>query len=284
MTPYHKFTDDLARVVGEAKKFPLGGHKPAPRPDLSFDAPRALIFSPHPDDECIIGGLALRLMRESRMNVINVAVTQGSNPARQAERFTELENACHYLGFGIAATGANGLERINSQTRTEDPAYWAECVTVIARILTEHQPRVILFPHDADWNSTHIGTHHLVMEALKRMPVEFECYAVETEFWGQMSTPNLMVEITPADLADLLAALSFHVGEVKRNPYHALVPAWMMDNVRRAELVGGQGSAAPDFTFATIYRARKWSQGRLTNFFAGGKFSSNAATLEHLFI
>ena len=30
------------------------------------DAPRALIFSPHPDDECIIGGLALRLHARSR--------------------------------------------------------------------------------------------------------------------------------------------------------------------------------------------------------------------------
>ena len=48
-------------------------------------------------------------------------------------------------------------------------------------------------------------------------------------------------------------------------PYHLLVAPWMMDNVRRAELVGGQGTAAPDFTFATIYRLRKWSQGRVTN-------------------
>jgi LmbE family N-acetylglucosaminyl deacetylase len=37
-----------------------------------------LIFSPHPDDECIIGGLALRLLREAKWNVINVAVTLGS--------------------------------------------------------------------------------------------------------------------------------------------------------------------------------------------------------------
>ena len=36
----------------------------------------------------------------------------------------------------------------------------------------------------------------------------------------------------------------------------------MMDNVRRgAELVGGQGGAAPDFAFAALYRLRKWSQG-----------------------
>jgi hypothetical protein len=33
------------------------------------------------------GGLAVRLRREARMEVINVAVTQGSRKDRQAERF-----------------------------------------------------------------------------------------------------------------------------------------------------------------------------------------------------
>ena len=62
-----------------------------------------------------------------------------------------------------------------------------------------------------------------------------------------MATPNLMVESSPEDLADMMAALSFHVGEVQRNPYHLLVPAWMQDNVRRGgEVVGGQGGAAAD--------------------------------------
>ena len=54
-----------------------------------------------------------------------------------------------------------------------------------------------------------------------------------------------MVESSAADVADLMAALSLHVGEVARNPYHLRLPAWMIDNVRRgAELVGGQGGAA----------------------------------------
>ena len=109
---------------------------------------------------------------------------------------------------------------------------------------------MILFPHERDWNGTHIGVHHLVMDALQQMPASFECFTVETEFWGAMDDPNLMVEVSEADLADLITATTFHVGEVQRNPYHLSLPAWMMDNVRRgAELVGGQGGAAPDFHF-----------------------------------
>ena len=117
----------------------------------------------------------------------------------------------------------------------------------------------MFFPHDADWNSSHIGTHYLVADALAQQAPGFSCTVAETEFWGAMATPNLTVEFSPQDLGDMMAALSFHVGEVQRNPYHLLVPAWMQDNVRRGgELVGGQGGAAPDFTFATLYRLRRW--------------------------
>jgi hypothetical protein len=42
------------------------------------------------------------------------------------------------------------------------------------------------------------------------------------------------------------------------------MPAWLIDNVRRgAELVGGQGGAAPDYPFATLYRFSVWRAGRL---------------------
>jgi hypothetical protein len=78
-----------------------------------------------------------------------------------------------------------------------------------------------------------------------------------------MAAPNLMVESTPADVADLVAALSLHAGEVARNAYHLRLPAWMMDNVRRGtELIGGQGAAAPQFVFATLYRLRGWKGGQ----------------------
>jgi hypothetical protein len=46
----------------------------------------------------------------------------------------------------------------------------------------------------------------------------------------------------------------------------------MMDNVRRGgEVVGGQGGAAPDFTYATLYRASRWRDGRLQSAHEGGR-------------
>ena len=284
MNPYHHLVSEYARYAREAKNYPLGGFPPAPKPELPASAPKALIFSPHPDDECIVGGLALRLLREARMHVINVAVTQGSNPARQAERLEELRNACHYLGFGLLQTGPTGLEKVNRKTREGQPAVWQPMVHTIAQILLEHQPRVIFFPHDQDWNSTHEGVHYLVTDALQEVGTRLSCFSVEFEYWGQMDDPNLMVELTATDVADMVTALTFHVGEVKRNPYHLVLPAWMLDNVRRGgELVGGQGQAAPDFVFATLYRLRRWTGTRLERFYDGGRNLSAGVNPDSLF-
>src|SRR3954471_15147467 len=145
MNPYHQFVAEYARLTKEGKGWPLGGFPKCPRPQLAPDAPKVLIFSPHPDDEVIIGGLALRLLREAKWNVINVAVTQGSNKARQAERLEELKKCCECIGFGLVQTAPTGLEKVNVQTRGQEPAFWAKSVKVIADILAQHQPRAILF-------------------------------------------------------------------------------------------------------------------------------------------
>jgi LmbE family N-acetylglucosaminyl deacetylase len=243
------------------------------RQRISPERSTALIFSPHPDDECIVGGLALRLLREAKWNVVNVAVTLGSNRARQATRRRELQNACAALGFGLIVPGERGLENINSESRAKNPARWNATVKAVAAILADQTPRVIFVPHANDVHPTHTGTHWLVLDALKSLPRNFNCFVVETEFWCQMADPNLLVEIGTSDLADLIAALSLHAGEVKRNAYHARLPAWMLDNVRRgAELVGGRGAKAPDFTFGTIYRLRTWSRGRAVDVLRHGKF------------
>lgn len=273
MNPYAPFISDLVKLLRDAKAAPLGGlpvpshGRPAP------DAPRALIFSPHPDDEVIIGALPLRLLRESKWNVINVAVTQGSNKSRQPERWKELQACCDYIGFGLVQTAPGGLENITLSGRESDPEAWKKSVTRIADILREHQPQAVFLPHDDDWNSAHIGTHHLVVDALKTLGPAFDCLAIETEFWGDMRAPNLMVESSERDVVDLISALSFHVGEVRRNPYHVRMPAWLVDNVRRGgELVGGQGGVAPDFQFATLYRLRRWREGTLQALHDRGRF------------
>jgi hypothetical protein len=93
-----------------------------------------------------------------------------------------------------------------------------------------------------------------------------------------------MVESAEQDVVDLITALSFHVGEVRRNPYHVRMPAWMIDNVRRGgELVGGQGGAAPNFAFATLYRLRRWRDGAFGELLSKGRFLAAAENPQRLF-
>ncbi len=106
MTPYHKLVSDYARLLKEGRSFPLGTFKSAPRPEIPANAPKALFFAPHPDDECIVGGIAMRLLRQARISLTNVAVTLGSKKERQQERLRELQNACNYIGFNLETHGA----------------------------------------------------------------------------------------------------------------------------------------------------------------------------------
>src|SRR5437016_14343716 len=131
MTPYPPFVSEYTRFAKEGRTYPLGTFAQLPRPQITPNAPRVLIFSPHPDDEVIIGGLPLRLLRQAKWNVINVAVTLGSKKERQAERLAELKACCDCIGFGLAQTTPDGLERVNVRTREQEPAVWAESVKVI---------------------------------------------------------------------------------------------------------------------------------------------------------
>lgn len=251
MNPYLKFVESVESGIESARGLSVSG-----RTEPVTSEPRVLLFSPHPDDECIMGLLPLRLMREAGMSIINIPVTYGSKKERQAGRARELENACAYLGWPVSSAKA-GFQALE--------------VPDVVQVLEQYRPEIVFFPHARDWNSRHISTHHLVVDAMKSMESAFTCTVVEFEFWGAMDDPNLMVEGDAETVADLVAATSLHVEEVIRNPYHLLLPAWMQDNVRRGgELVGGQGAAAPDFSFATLYRLRKWADGAFVNVLAGG--------------
>ena len=91
-------------------------------------APKVLLLTPHPDDECIMGGLPLRLMREAGSEIFVLPVTFGSNPTRKKERRKELIAACQWIGFNLLEFVENGLDTINPESRKADPVYWSNAV------------------------------------------------------------------------------------------------------------------------------------------------------------
>ncbi|MDL5033357.1 PIG-L family deacetylase [Pelomonas sp. APW6] len=223
--------------------------------------PLALIFSPHPDDECIVGALPLRLRRESHWRVCNVAVTLGSNQARRQPRWQELRQACALLDFETLQLAEGGLEQVRPDTPIAQPGLWQGHVDQAAALLRREQPALVLLPHEGDGIATHMGVHRLALDALQA--AGYNGLVAQTEYWAPQSGANLMVESSRQDLARLVQALSRHEGEVARNPYHLRLPAWMADNVRRGgEMIAGAGTAPPAFGFATLYRLTRWLAGR----------------------
>ncbi|MDZ4199159.1 MAG: PIG-L family deacetylase, partial [Kiritimatiellia bacterium] len=182
--PYRSFAQTFETALKKGRKLPLGGFSALAPAPTSRKAPLAMLLSPHPDDECIIGVLPLRLMRKAGWRALNVAVTLGSRLDRRKGRWQELRNACAFLGFDVTRVVAAGLDKINPKGRASDPENWATAVAKLAELIQKKKPRVLLFPHLRDWNGTHIGTGLLAREALAK--TDFDGFIVETEFWGAM--------------------------------------------------------------------------------------------------
>lgn len=259
---YLPYVSAFEQLLDSGRGLPVVPQSMPVLPPVAADAPVCLLFSPHPDDEVITGGLPWRLRRQDGWRVVNVAVTLGSNLARRAARWSELGHCCSRLGFELlSASGehVNGLERITPQAAAQEPGHWACAVQRVADLLVQFHPRVVVCPHDNDGHAAHIGTHHLVMDALRLLGGRVQPHVLLTEYWNTQPAPRLMVQLSAADVADLVAALSLHVGEVARNPYHLTLPAGCIDAVRRgAERVGAAGAQAPGFTFATLYGWQRW--------------------------
>lgn len=220
-----------------------------------------LVFAPHPDDECIVGALPLRLQQEAGWRITNVAVTLGSNAERRDARWTELLDACAVLGFGCIRVGDDGLSDVRPDTAEREPALWAAHVAAIAALLDEHRPALVLAPHANDDNPSHRGVHRLVLDAIAA--ARSDTVLAQTEFWSTQPAPNALVQTGIADTARLIAALERHTGEIERNPYHLRLPAFLADAVRRGgELVLGAGEEPPDYAFATLYRLAVFRAGR----------------------
>jgi LmbE family N-acetylglucosaminyl deacetylase len=250
MDPYREFVRHYEEALGAtlpAPTAPPSSAFPPPAPD----APVALLFSPHPDDEVITGALPLRLQREAGARVVNIAVTLGSNPGRREPRRRELADACACLGWEFEVLDWPGVN-----ADAPDPAVWARRVQAIVDILRRWRPRWVFYPHAHDHHPAHIGVHLLVTAALAELGnTAAPPWRIQSEYWHPLAQPNLLVECPPAHLAELTAALACHRGEIARNPYHLTLPAWMIDNVRRgAELVGSRTTPAPTFRFGTLYR------------------------------
>lgn len=207
-----------------------------------------MILSPHPDDESIVGSLALRLLHENNAHIVNIAVTMGSNKMRQDARKQELQNACELLEMEVIHLDEN----------------WKTKEKELKSLIQKYQPQLIIAPHAKDFHPTHIKTGELLKKVLLSLK-KVNVIIAWSEFWAPMTKPNLLIEV-PTQIVEMqMRALEMHVGEVERNPYHLRLPAWMMDNVRRgSEIISGKGSEAKQMAFGVLYQLQIFKTGKFS--------------------
>ena len=224
----------------------------------------ALLLAPHPDDECLMGLLPLRLQEECGFDVRVVPFSLGSRVERRKARAAELRAACRALGFRIETAVKPSSDRMGTKE--------------LAALLARRQPSVVFLPHAKDGHATHRAAHAAGVAAMDAAGGVFP--VVETEYWHPLERPNLMVAADESDVGRLCRALECHQGDIARNDYAARLPAWMIDNVRRgAELVGAAGAAAPEWIYATLYRARIRAGGKWRSLFNGGRWIESSEDL-----
>ena len=263
----------LAYVQRFAAAYQAGRRRETPSPEFSSASrnrssqpgPRIMICAPHPDDELLTGALSLRLLKGGAA-VLDLALTLGSDPARQQERKKELAAACKTMGFewqlAEEPLGFSGLSQ-----SVEGSSEWQRQTGVLQDHFKQKRPEAVILPHDLDGHPSHRVAHRLVVQSLQKYALEQACEVllIETEYWQSVADPDLLLGLGAADVAWLLTALVQHRGEVQRQPYHLWQPPRLMDSVRRgSELVSGFGQRAVDFLFGELYRISKIaSDGRL---------------------
>ncbi|MBU0485615.1 MAG: PIG-L family deacetylase [Proteobacteria bacterium] len=257
---------DWTEPLGCALKDLPSDHKSANDKNTEPERTRKIVIcSPHPDDEALICALPLRLMREDRVAVVNVALTLGSDPARKEERRQEMARACGVLGFEYRLVEEPlAFDRITPTASGHAPAGRGKKIEVLADLFAKLAPDLVFCPHEDDLHPTHIWANHLVIKALKKYSEDGgqDVILLETEYWHPMKDPDLLVAASPKEVALMIEALCCHRGEIDRNPYHLRLAARLMDNVRRGgELVGGFGRRVPDFIFGELYRISLFSSG-----------------------
>ena len=181
---------------------------PLVKPAGLSDKPRILILAPHPDDECLMAGYALRAQEEWGAIVTVVPFSFGSHVARQNARAEELKKAVAALGFHLFP-----------QSNFEESV----------RVLN---PEIIISPHERDRHPTHIAAAETVKSFLSSHKNKITW--IKTEYWQASEKPNYFLPLSTAHVVKIGEALMEHEGEIVRNPYHLSLPAWYMDQARRA--------------------------------------------------
>lgn len=218
----------------------------------------ALHFAPHPDDELIGAPATLMALRDAGWRVVNLACGLG-RPEQRERREAELREACHLAGFELRVP-----ELPIAISGEADPARAHAALLDLARkAIDDLAPGIVLSPSPRDRHHTHELVARVVRDALCERPSNAPRWWMWA-LWGALPQATLGTPFGQVRLDEILAALSAHRGELKRNDYRLLVKARAALNASLApELLFGFGAErAADAPYAELLTEVARSEGR----------------------
>ncbi len=243
-TSYSQYIESIAQQFAQ-----LSGQSPVLTPLVKptgiSDQPRILILSPHPDDECLMAGYALRMQEEWSAEVTVVPFSYGSDVSKRAARSQELKEALSVLGFKLLDPRKNqSMDKLS--------------ISEFSEAVTKINPEIIFSPHANDRHPTHVQAYEMAASVVASVGASApkKITWIQTEYWQAAEKPNLFIPLTAKHVVKIGEALMKHRGEIARNPYHLSLPAWYMDQARRApELISGFGKSS-SFIFGQLVQIK----------------------------
>ncbi len=180
---------------------------------------KVVLFSAHPDDEVLgAGGLITRLKREDTIEIINYSLTYG-NPSQVDVRRNEVSAACKLLEIESKNAGLSLVEKTEIVSGKDEQKLRIPkddtSIGIVLGIIQNEKPDIIITHHNNDAHPDHIAANYLVNSALK--VYHPEVLVLFHRIWKDLSSPNLLVEISNEDLERKANAMRYHESEVTRN-------------------------------------------------------------------
>lgn len=228
--------------------------------------------APHADDESIGAPATLMALRDAGWHVVNVTCSLGG-PEERDRRRAEVQAACAQAGFALEV-----LEHLGAPLRGPDVAEVQLVLEhAVADVLHRHRPPIVVAPSPHDGHGGHEVVGRAALAACTRAA------AAGTEvprlwlwgLWADLPLPTVLVPFGEERLAEILAALECHAGELARNDYRRVVAgraaAVASLGPERVFGFGSTGAAEPyaEVLCEVVRRGPRWHLGRPRQLDAG---------------
>lgn len=225
--------------------------------------PTVLLVSPHPDDEVLGAGGALRLLRMYDCGIHNLACSLG-RPDDRARRQAELLTAAARIEF--YTTIMDPPAEISSGNDLRESA--CKIAAKVSEMITVTGADVVVSPHPYDGHHGHEAVASGVRAALAGLGDSAPRWWM-WGLWSDLQIPTIYAPFGHIIMNEVQHAIAAYTGENARNQYDRLYPARAAAHaVLGAERVFGYGATNTsnepfaDLLTEVYYRKGQWLLGQ----------------------